>query len=63
MIDDELVRLRRSGISGQVLHVASTSVLKRPNTSQTEVSVEQGAEPIQHIVHSARVAREDVCPR
>ena len=42
MIDDELVRLRRSRISGQMLHVASTcptpmQFLKRPSTSQTEV--------------------------
>ena len=36
MIDDELVRLRRSGISGQKLHVASTCpmhFLKRPSAS------------------------------
>ena len=55
MIDDELVRLRRSGISGQKLHVASTcpmQFLKRPSTSQTEVGAGQG--PIQpHIVHSS----------
>ena len=47
MIDDELVRLRRSGISGQMLHVASTcptpmQFLKRPSTSQTEVGAGQG---------------------
>ena len=53
MIDDKLVRLRRSGISGQKLHVASTcpmQFLKRPSTSQTEVGAGQG--PIQPTVHT-----------